>query len=186
MNHALNWLLRCFGITKWSRNWSKLAGKQVACRWTATRRLATSRLENYPKPESKRLVAWSRVWCIFFASSSSFVIFLHLFFLSPKPWNTCIFTSNFFIFHPFSCPNQSFKLKPMHLIFINHFSIIFSSLVLHSFLFLSHVWIVLFHFLSQISSSFTHFLVKINHSNHYSSITPSIFTLKTTFHWLPT
>ena len=94
---------------------------------------AASRLKNCPKPESKRLAAWSRVWLIFiFAFSSSFVNFLHMLSLSLKTVsNPSIFTSIFFLFHPFSCPNQPFKRIPMHFIFIKHFSIMISSLVLH-------------------------------------------------------
>ena len=107
---------------------------------------ATSRLETVPNPRAsgkplapKPLAAWSQVGVICFASSSSLNIFLHLFSLSSKTvHHSSIFTSDFFLFHPFLCPNQSFKLKPMYLIFINHFSIIISSLVLHSFLVLSH------------------------------------------------
>ena len=45
---------------------------------------AASRLENCPKPESKRLAAWSRVGQFFFACSSSFMIFLHMFLFSHQ------------------------------------------------------------------------------------------------------
>ena len=107
---------------------------------------AASRLENCPKPESKRLAACPQAasrlvtgWEIVFASSSSFVNFLHLFSPSLKTVNNpSIFTSNFFLFHPFSCPNQPFKLIPMHFIFIKHFSIMISSLVFHHFIIVSH------------------------------------------------
>ena len=105
MIHALNWLLRCFGITKWSRNWSKLAGNPLESRWTATRRLAAC---------AKQLAAWKLSQTreqaasrlppslghgleSFFASSSSFVIFLHLFFLSSKPWATLFHFQSIFV-----------------------------------------------------------------------------------------
>ena len=66
MNHALNWLLRCFRITKWSRNWSKLVGNQLECSWTATRRLAAY---------SKQLAAWNRRPAVWLLSSCTQVDF---------------------------------------------------------------------------------------------------------------
>ena len=109
--HALKWLLKVFGITKWSWNQSKIAGEQNLCRGAAMRRLTAC---------PKWLAAWSRVGAIFFC----FFFFLRYFsalvlYFTQTVNHPSIFTFNFLLFHPFLCPNQPLKLIPMHFIFIN-------------------------------------------------------------------
>ena len=86
------------------------------------------------KPASQ-ILAWSRVGHIVFCSFSFLRYFSAL--VLPLSQNrelpSSISNQFLFISQPFLCQDQSLKRLPMHFIFIKHFSIIISSLVLHHF-----------------------------------------------------